>query len=422
MERSTLSPELLGRLSQDEPAWLQERRRQAWASFNRLPLPHRKMEAWKYTDLSHLPLDLPLELPQEGQAVPAEIEARLAQAELAGFLIFAGGKLIRQELPSRLKDLGVYFGPLDPSHPKLAESLFRAVGDEEKFTALNAALFTHGALLYVPRGVVLEEPLGVFHYRSPGVLSASRTLLILEEGAQAVYIEEFLAPPAPPSLSLSVSELLLAPRAQLRHANLQTLGEGFFHFHRQKALLDAGAELHDLVVSFGASLARAEVQSELVGQNSSSEMLGLYFAHGDQHFDHYTLQHHIGRQTRSDLLYKGAVKDRAHAVYSGLIHLEPKAQRTDAYQANRNLLLSPSAWVDSIPQLEIGANDVRCTHGSTTAPLDAEELFYLQSRGIPRSLAEELLVKAHLADVLDRIPLRPLREYLEGVIEEKVRL
>jgi len=151
-------------------------------------------------------------------------------------------------------------------------------------------------------------------------------------------------------------------------------------------------------------------------------MLGLYFGHGRQQFDHYTLQHHVEHHTRSDLLYKGAVKDEARAVFSGLIRLEKGAQKTDAYQANRNLLLSPTARVDSIPQLEIGANDVRCTHGSTTAPVDEMQLFYLQSRGLPRGLAQELLVKAHLADVLSRIPLKALRAHIEAVIEEKVRI
>jgi Fe-S cluster assembly protein SufD len=203
---------------------------------------------------------------------------------------------------------------------------------------------------------------------------------------------------------------------------VQTLALGFYHFHRTRALLARDARLHDLTATFGGTLARTETQSELAGPGADSEMLGLYFAHGEQHLDHYTLQHHAEHHTKSDLLYKGAVKDRAHTVYSGLIKLEEAAQKADAYQSNRNLLLSSEARVDSIPQLEIAANEVRCTHGSTTAPVDEMQLFYLMSRGVPKHIAQQVLVKAHLYDVLTRIPLEALREHIERVIEEKVRL
>ena len=255
-----------------------------------------------------------------------------------------------------------------------------------------------------------------------GKASAGGSLIFLGDNAKAAYIEEYGSLVVPPTLRLSATEMVLRPGARLRHAHAQTLGDGVWHFHRQRALLERDAALNDLVVNLGGRYARREVASELLGPGAESEMLGLYSGHGLKHFDPYTLQHHVEHHTRSDLLYKGAVKDEARAVFSGLINLERGAQKTDAYQANRNLILSPTARVDSIPQLEIGANDVRCTHGSTTAPVDEMQLFYLQSRGLPRSLAQELLVKAHLADVLNRIPLKALRAHLEAVIEEKVRI
>lgn len=414
----------------NEPKWLLEARLKALEAFHRLPYPFRKDEAWRYTDLSEAPLEAALEAPQglrlSRDELPMAVKRRLEKTDAAAFLVFVGPDPVYAEVPEELKAQGLVFTSLAEAlktHPEKVEgALFQAVFTEDKFAAQNAAFFTHGAFLYVPAGLEVDRPLGVFKYlKEGGVASAGRTLIVLEDNAKAAYIEEYLSEDLPPTLHLSATELVLRPGARLRHAHLETFGEGVWHFHRQRALLERDAGLNDLVVNLGGRYARSEVASELLGPGAESEMLGLYFAHGVQQFDHYTLQHHTAHHTRSDLLYKGAVKDEARAVFSGLIRLEKGAQKTDAYQANRNLLLSPTARVDSIPQLEIGANDVRCTHGSTTAPVDEMQLFYLQSRGLPKTLAQELLVKAHLGDVLARIPLKALRAHLEAVIEEKVR-
>lgn len=442
---STLSRDLVTGLSKklNEPAWLLEKRLEAWDAFTKLPYPSSKTEAWKYTDISQVPFEsLGLERPtgtrRTREQLPKEVLARIEQSKLSGFAVFVGADLAYLELPDTLKAKGVVFTSIHEAIQAHADqvkaTLFKAVGWKEKLTAYNAAFFTHGAFLYVPKGVEFDTSIGVFNYLEGGQLSAGRTLIVCEENSKAVYIEEYLsasntvdrgdkpAAKAADSVSLSVTELILAQGAQLRHANVQTLGEGFHHFHRTKAVLQRDAKLNDLTATFGGTLARAETQSELAGPGADSEMLGLYFAHGNQHLDHYTLQHHATHHTRSDLLYKGAAKDTAHTVYSGLIKLEESAQKTDAYQSNKNLLLSSEARVDSIPQLEIAANDVRCTHGSTTSPVDEVQLFYLMSRGISRVMAQQILVKAHLADVLTRIPLETLREHIERVIEEKVRL
>ncbi|AEV16980.1 SufD protein (Membrane protein) [Thermus sp. CCB_US3_UF1] len=414
-----------------EPLWLLEKRLKALEAFLRLPYPSKKEENWRYTDLSEAPLEQEVEAPRglklSRDALPEAVRRRLEKTDVSGFLVFVGPDLVYAEVPEELLAKGLVFTSLAEAlktHPHKVESaLFQGVYTEDKFAALNAAFFTHGAFLYVPAGLEVEKPLGVFKVLlEGGKASAGRSLLFLEDNAKAAYIEEYLSPDLSPTLHLSATEMLLRPGARLRHAHVQTFGEGVWHFHRQRALLERDAALNDLVVNLGGRYARSEVASELLGPGGESEMLGLYFGHGRQQFDHYTLQHHVEHHTRSDLLYKGAVKDEARAVFSGLIKLERGAQKTDAYQANRNLLLSPTARVDSIPQLEIGANDVRCTHGSTTAPVDEMQLFYLQSRGLPRTLAQELLVKAHLADVLTRIPLKALRGHIEGVIEEKVRL
>ncbi len=415
-----------------EPAWLLEKRREAWADFARLPYPTLRTEGWRYTDIRKVPFEtIPLAKPAglrlRRSMLPAEISKRIAQAELAGFAVFLGADLVYVELPEELQKKGVVLTSLHEAlktHPReVRKALFTAVGASDKLASYNAALFTHGAFMLVPANVEFDQPIGVFNYLEDGRLSIGRTLILAQENSKAVYIEEFISSAeGQEAVSLSASELVLEPGAKLRHTNLQTLSEGFDHFRRQRAVLGRDAHLNDLAVSMGAGLSRAEVQSELAGPGADSEMLGLYFAHGDQHLDHYTLQHHVADHTRSDVLYKGTARDKGRTVYSGLIKLEPGAQQTDAYQTNRNLLLSSEARADSVPQLEIAANDVRCSHGSSTAPVDKTQLFYLMSRGIPQKDAEQLLVKAFLADVLARVPLAALRAHIERVIEGKMGL
>lgn len=444
---STLSRDLVLEVSKKllEPQWLLEQRLAAWETFAKLPYPTTRTEEWKYTDITEVPFEgLPLEQPtgtllRSREELPEAVQARIAQADLGGFAVFVGPELVYAELPEELTRQGVVLTSLHQalrSHPgQVQEALFKTVNasdlvgsqqnrpENSKLPALNAALFTHGVFLYVPRGVEFSKPLGVFKYLGGDALSVGRTLIVSEANTQAVYVEEYISPPKVlASVNLSATEIVLGQGARVRHAHVQTLGEGFYHFHRQRAHLGRDATLNDLVVNMGATLSRAEVQSQMLGAGSYSEMLGLYFTSGNQHVDHYTLQHHIADHAYSDVLYKGAAKDQSRTVYAGLIKLEPGAQKTDAYQTNRNLLLSPDARADSVPQLEIGANDVKCSHGSSTAPVDPMQLFYLMSRGLPKHVGQQILVKAHLADVLTRIPIEPLRQHIEGIIEEKVRL
>jgi Fe-S cluster assembly protein SufD len=273
--------------------------------------------------------------------------------------------------------------------------------------------------LYVPKNVELELPLGGFRYLDQeGTFTASRTLVVLEDNAKVTYIDEQDSPDLK-AANFGVVELFLGKGAKLRYVAIQNWGRGFTHIQRIKSNLERDATLNSLYVTMGATLSRSEVQTAL-SENSNSEMLAVYFADKDQHFDHYTLQHHLKPRAHSDLLFKGVVTDKARAVFSGLIKVELNAQKTDAYQKNRTLLLSDEARTDSVPQLEINANDVRCSHGSTTGPVDAQELFYLRSRGIPKPIAEKMLVTAFLEDVLNRVPLKNVVKYLENVIADKV--
>ncbi|MDX2005520.1 MAG: Fe-S cluster assembly protein SufD [Meiothermus sp.] len=440
---STLSRDLVLEVSKklSEPAWLQAKRLEAWDTFAKLPYPSTRTEEWRYTDITEVPFEeLKLELP-DGKAatVPQAVQDRIAQADLAGYAVFVGADLVHLELPADLKAQGVVFSSLHEAivnHPKLVEeNLFKAVNwsdlvgtqvnrpENSKIPALNAALFTHGVFLYIPKNVEFSKPIGVFKYLGGGQLSGSRTLIVGDVNSGAVYIEEYISPAkVANSVNTSSTEIIVKDGAKVRHAHIQLLGQGFYHFHRQRGHISRDAALNDLVVNMGATISRADVQSEMLGAGSSSEMLGLYFTSGSEHVDHYTLQRHVADHAFSDVLYKGAAKDQSRTVYAGMIKVEEGAQKTDAYQTNRNLLLSDEARSDSVPQLEIGANDVKCSHGSSTAPVAPDELFYLMSRGLSKHVAQQILVKGHMTDVLTRIPIEPLRAYIESIIEEKVRV
>lgn len=440
---STLSRDLVLEVSKklNEPAWLQAKRLEAWDTFTKLPYPSTRTEEWKYTDITEVPFEeLKLEMPSgKSAAIPQAVQDRITQADLAGYAVFVGGDLVKLELPEELKAQGVIFSSLHEaivSYPKLVEdNLFKAVNwhdlvgtqvnrpENSKIPALNAALFTHGVFLYIPKNVEFSKPIGVFKYLGGGQLSGSRTLIVGDVNSGSVYIEEYISPAkVSASVNTSSTEIIVKDGAKVRHAHIQLLGQGFYHFHRQRGHIGRDAALNDLVVNMGATISRADVQSEMLGRGSSSEMLGLYFTSGQEHVDHYTLQRHVADHAFSDVLYKGAAKDQSRTVYAGMIKVEEGAQKTDAYQTNRNLLLSDEARSDSAPQLEIGANDVKCSHGSSTAPVAPDELFYLMSRGLAKHVAQQILVKGHMTDVLTRIPLEPLRAYIESIIEEKVRV
>jgi Fe-S cluster assembly protein SufD len=230
-------------------------------------------------------------------------------------------------------------------------------------------------------------------------------------------VDRYASPPLDAALSNGIVELFLAPGSRLRYVAIQDWGSGMTHVAVQRAHLERDSELRSLGVAFGASLSRAEVESVLEGDGSSSEMLGVYFAGGDQHFDHRSIQDHVGSMTASDLLYKGVLKGHARTVYSGTVIIQKGAHKCDAYQTNRNILLSEHAKADSIPNLEILSNDpVRCGHAASVGPVDDDTLFYIQSRGIPFDEAQKLVVLGFFQEVLDRVTIPEVRAGLEAAI------
>ncbi|HXF71825.1 MAG TPA: Fe-S cluster assembly protein SufD [Actinomycetota bacterium] len=408
-------------------------RRAAFAAFQALPVPSQETEEWRYTDLSELDLDLSPHAPGGPWAgslddVPEEIQEALGDVgDRAGLQIQRNSEVVFSRLDPELGERGVHLESLDDAlrdHPDLVEPHLHALVPPErtKFTALHAAFRSGGTFVLVPAGVRVERPLQALTYLDrEGLAVFPHTLIVLEEGAELTFIDRYASPDLPRALSDAVVELHLGPGSTLRYVALQEWGRGVTHLAVQRARVGRDAQLRSLGVAFGASLARAEVEALLEGEGGSSELLGIYFGDDDQHLDHRSLQDHVGSRTSSDLLYKGALKDRSRAVYTGTVVIEKGAHRCDAYQTNRNILLSERAKAHSVPNLEILTNDpTRCGHAASVGPVSEDELFYLTSRGIPRAEAERLIVSGFFREVLDRVDLEEIRQGLERAIEAEL--
>jgi Fe-S cluster assembly protein SufD len=399
----------------DEPSWLTERRQEAWGYYEKLELPREKDEPWRYTDLRRLGFDLDdfspvLPYPRGTPAQPNPYDAGLALG-----------------VDPRLEERGVVLLPLSnaiQTHPELVQRHLLSQGNpgQDIFTALHTAFFSGGTFLYVPRGVDVEIPIEATRTLSEeGVGIFPHTLVVVDEGSSVVFLDRYRSENlTQPSLSDAGVEIVVGPGSSVTFVAMQEYGRGVWHFGTQRASLGREASLQSLVVTLGGSFSRAQVETTIGGEHGDVQMLGLYFASGDQHFDMRTLQDHAAPRSTSDLLYKGALRDRSHTVYSGLIRVEPHAEKTDAYQANRNLVLSDHAKADSKPELEILNNDVRCTHGSTVGQVDDEQLFYLESRGISHDDAQRLIVEGFFEDVINRVRVEAVRNVLHDAIARKL--
>ena len=382
-----------------EPGWLADRRAQAFDIYEKLDMPDPKGEEWRYVDVRNFDFD------------------RFATPDPNRFPLSAAPELAEK---------GVVFGDLTTvakDHPDLLkEHFFTEVSVEEhKFTALHAALHSDDVFVYIPRGVEVEIPFEAVHQVAAGGSVFPHTTIVVDEQASLTFVDRFESPDLDaPALCSSVVEVEARRGAIVNYISLQHWGRNTHHFQTQRFTGHRDSTVRSLAVNLGSTFARTQVESVLKGEGSFSEMLGLYFADSDQHFAQRTLQSHNDQHATSDLLYKGALKDRARSEYSGLIKVLPGAQGTDAYQANRNLVLSEDAMARSIPQLEIEANEVRCTHGATVSPVEEEHLFYLMSRGIDRVTAQKLIVFGFFGEVLDRIRVPAVREQLSDAIGAKV--
>jgi len=418
-----------------EPAWLSERRLEAWRKFEELPMPSLRDEAWRYTDLSDVRIEdfLPYapspDVASEGE-LPEAVQTLIEEGEEnSALLVQHNSETAFSRIDDELVAKGVIFTDLHTAlveHEELVkERLFGLVPEGyDKFAALSAATFSGGSFLYVPRGVEVEVPIQSYRWLDVAGSISPRTLIVVEEGAVVTYIDEYASVPGEePAFSNGAVELYVGDGANLRYVSLQNWERNVLHFNTIRSQAGRDSRIDSLVVSFGAQLSRTNVEAGLTAPGSDSEMLGLYFADNDQVIDHHTLQDHLSPNAHSDLLYKGALRDESLTVFSGLIRVEPGAQKTDAYQTNRNVILgTDDAMAVSLPNLEIMADDVKCSHGSTTGQVDEVELFYLMSRGIPRREAEKLVVFGFFGEVTSRVTLKGLKEKLDKAIEGKIGL
>jgi Fe-S cluster assembly protein SufD len=384
-------------------------RAEALERYRRLPLPTTAEEAWRFTDLRGFDPDA---FSLDG-ASPAPALETMLDIEAAGVAVVSHDGLEIERAPD-----GIRFEPLDENHPRLCE----LVASDEKFAAHNAAAWTNGLLVEVPRGFVLEQPLYVRIVNgSEGAALFWRLLVVAAPESGFSVIEEYVsAAPDLAGYSNAVVELFVEQAANVEYVSLQNLSRETWHFASHRARVGRDAELDWVAGGFGSKKGKVRIENDLAGPGATSRVTGAYFADGEQHLDYDTFQQHAAPNTTSDFAFKGALRDTATAVWRGMIRVEREAQRTNAYQENRNLLLSPTAHADSIPGLEILANDVRCTHGATVGQVDREQLFYLMARGLSRAEAERLIVRGFFSDVLDRIELEPVREALGDALEARI--
>lgn len=415
---------------QDVSEGLRAYRQGAWQTFRSLALPTTQDEPWRRTDIRALRVDsfrLPepeayMDLPE----VPAYLLKPLVGDEHGGqVLLMADGA--KTHLDPSLVAKGVIFTDLRTAEHEHPEILDRIIGkvvrpEDGKFAALSGALAQNGVVLYVPRGVSLEQPLHSLLW-GPGIDLAhiSHVLVWLEEGASVTYVHESASPSEEgQTLHSGIVELHVGAGANLRFVELQSWGEGVWNFTHERAEVDRDGNLDWIFGAIGSHLTKNFSEINLIGEGSVGRMSGFYFTDHDQHLDHDTQQNHLAPHTTSDLLFKGALTDESRSVWQGMIYVAPGAQRTDGYQANRNLVLSRKARADSIPGLEILADDVRCTHGATVGKIDADQVFYLRSRGIPEKVAERLIVEGFFDPIMQRIPFEGVRKRFQDAIEEKM--
>ncbi len=413
----------------DEPEWLRQRRLDAWKTFQAMPMPTRQDEEWRRTDLRRLKLD-----EVETAAAPAPVRGTLVplaerKETFAGFLGLLNAQPVEYTFSAEARAQGVIFCDLATAvreHGELVREYFMTqvvVADESKFTALHGAFWENGVFLYVPRGVTLEHPLrAIISADMQGGSSLSHTLIIMEEGSEAVFAEDFISPETERTgFSSRALEIIAKQGARLRYIGTQRWGRGVFDFHTERALLGRESEVTLQTIELGSLLSKGRVESTLKGDGAHARLLGLYIEDGKQHLDRYTLQDHIGANGVSDLLFKGVISDEARSVFSGMIRVHPTGKGTAAYQQNRNLLLSRHARADSIPNLEIGANDIiGCSHGATVGKVDEEQLFYLMCRGLSRLDATHLIVEGFVDPIINEAPIASLRDSLRQEIRDRV--
>jgi len=375
-----------------EPTWLEERRREGASRADGLELPHPKAKGWEFTDLSELDLDAYAE----------------GSASVAGLTERADDGLIVMSL-----------GAAAETYPDLvSERLGTVVPGNDAFTARNEARWRDGVFVYVPAGARLAEPLRLTIAAAAGDEVEWRALIVLGDGAEAEVWERYSS--EGPGLFNGVVELIVGAGANLRYVCEQDVSDHAWMFATQRAELGRDANIDWVALGFGSARGKVRMETKLAGRGSSAKVTGAYAGTGIQHLDYDTTQEHAAPNTFSDLAFRGVLGGSSTAVWRGMIRVDKDAQQTDAFQESRNLLLSPKAHADAIPGLEIEADDVRCTHAAAVAQVDAEQLFYLRSRGFSEENAKRLVIDGFLQELVERSIEGPIRDALATALERRL--
>ncbi len=405
-------------------------RMRSWDLFNSLPMPTDKDEDWRRTSLKEIKFDqfkLFDQITKNQVQIPAQLSEPMADQKHGGQVLLTPWESILH-LDPQIEASGVVFEDIKQAarlHPQLLQVMLEKIlkSRTNKFSSLAGALDINGVLLYVPKNVKVKAPLqSVYWVPTGGNVHALHVLVYLEEGASVTYVHESSsqAEVAEASLHTGIMELYVGESAHLNFVELQSWGKNVINFTRENVTIEKDGGIDWVFGALGSKITKNYSDLNLVGEGSTGKMSGFYFTDGQQHLDHDTQQNHLAPNTTSDLLFKGALLEKSRSVWQGMIYVAQNASKTDGYQSNRNLVLSKDARADSIPGLEILTDDVKCSHGATVGKIDQDQIFYLQSRGLPRKVAEGLIVEGFFDPIMQRIPFEGVKTRFQNAIKEKM--
>jgi Fe-S cluster assembly protein SufD len=403
----------------DGPDWLRTRRAEAAERYASTPLPTAELEDWRYSRVEELDLGRYRLVDAHAVAVPDALDTIAAFGRVAASVVVHNGHVLGSHVDLEAAERGVFVGSLysRPDAAALLDSLHTDALDA--FGELNNAFAADPLLVIVPRGVELAEPIVIVHrIDASSAAIFPRLVVVLGENASATVVEQRSS--TSDALLVPATEFHVGRDARLGYLDLQQLGSQTFQIGSQLARVDAGATITSSTAAFGGDYARQRTDCRLVGRGATGNLVSLYFGDGDQMLDFRTFQDHAAPDTTSNLLFKGAVDDHSKSVYTGLIRVRPNAHGTNAFQTNRNIKLAEGAWAESVPNLEIENNDVRCSHASTVGPLDAEQAFYLESRGVPPEVAQRLVIAGFFSEVIAKLPSSLAAPLVQAAINRKL--
>lgn len=411
----------------DNPAWLRDNRAAAWRSFESIPMPTNRDEHWRFTSIRRFTLDnvLPFSGSDSSDDAITRADAAIIAGEETSARFVAVNNPIVETITNDLPE-GVIvceLGEAAERYPELVQKHFGSavpVTDSvnDKFVALTSSLWSSGVFVYVPRGVVVDKPIEyVIAHSVDGATLLPRVLIVLEEQAEVQFVEQYVSTSNDiAGFSSAIVEMVVGQGARLAYTTVQEYSPKVVHFATHRVLAARDAQVEWNAAGLGSERGKVRMEARLMGAGSSVRLNGVYFTDGRQHLDFDTQQFHEAPNAFSDLSFRGALAGSSSTVWRGMIDVAEGAQGTDSYQENRNLLLTKSAHADSIPGLQIEANEVRCTHGSTTSKVDADQLFYLQARGITRDDAVRMIVRGFFTPTLERMTNEALRERVRELL------